>query len=250
LARLGAEASQGGPLPPTARDYGFLHPGRVNAEAVVAVRGNQYSVPIAHVGAPVTVRVHRARIAIWRDTTLVAEHARAPDGAHQRVVEPAHFAGLFARKPRAQVMLCREALLQLGEVAYQYVQELSRRHRAQLRAQVLGIYALYEQWGPSPLLAAMEVAAAHDAYSVTALRVLLTPPAVGPTDPAGPDRLVAVGQRPWLRALAVPAQAEIDRPLRHYEAYVRMAGDDGNRRPPAVLAEPVSSALVGNGGGQ
>ena len=33
--------------------------------------GNNYSVPIEHVGAPVTVRVHRERIVIWRDAELL-----------------------------------------------------------------------------------------------------------------------------------------------------------------------------------
>jgi len=37
------------------------------------------------------------RIVIWRDAELQAEHARAPDGAHRRVVDPAHFAPLFGR---------------------------------------------------------------------------------------------------------------------------------------------------------
>ena len=45
---------------------------------LVAVLGNSYSVPIAQVGAPVTVRVHRERIVIWRDAEWLAEHARAP----------------------------------------------------------------------------------------------------------------------------------------------------------------------------
>jgi hypothetical protein len=94
-------------------------PSRVSAEALVAVLGNSYSVPILHVGAPVTVRVHRERIVIWRDAEHLATHARAPDGAHRRVVEPAHFPPLFGRKPRAQVLLYREALLGLGSVATQ-----------------------------------------------------------------------------------------------------------------------------------
>jgi hypothetical protein len=33
------------------------------------------------------------------------------------VVEPAHSSLLFAKKPRAQVMLYREALVQLGQTA-------------------------------------------------------------------------------------------------------------------------------------
>ena len=39
---------------------------------VAALGNNSYSVPIAQVGAPVTVRVHRARIVIWRDAEWAA----------------------------------------------------------------------------------------------------------------------------------------------------------------------------------
>jgi hypothetical protein len=57
--RLTEEATRGDPLSATAHDYGFLHPGRVRMDALVAVLGNRYSVPVLHDGAPVTVRVHR-----------------------------------------------------------------------------------------------------------------------------------------------------------------------------------------------
>ena len=162
VVRLAEEAAKGGALPATARDgngtsdYGFLHPARVSPEALVAVLGNQYSGPVVHVGGPVTVRVHRARVVIWRDTTRLAEHARAPDGGHQRVVEPEHYSLLFAKKPRAQVMLYREALLQLGQPAKWYLSEVSHRRRACLREEVVGIYTLYQQVGAERLLAAMD----------------------------------------------------------------------------------------------
>jgi transposase len=121
LARLVEEVAKGGTLPRTAADYGFAEPGKVSSGALVAVLGNSYSVPIEHVGAPVTVRVQRQRIVIWRDAERLAEHARAPDGAHRRVRNAAHFAPLFGRKPRGQVMLYREVLLELGDVARVYL---------------------------------------------------------------------------------------------------------------------------------
>jgi hypothetical protein len=158
VSRLAAEVAKGYPVPKTAADHGFAEPGQVSSGALVAVLGNSYLVPIEHVGAPVIVRVHHERIVIWRDSELLAEHTRAPDGAHDRVVNPAHFAPLFGRKPRGQVMLYREALLGLGAVAQQYLSELSRRQRARLGTEVLAVYALYERCGAAELLAAMELA--------------------------------------------------------------------------------------------
>jgi transposase len=213
LARLAEEAARGGPLPASAADYGFPHPARVTGEALVPVLGNHYSVPSEHVGAPVIARVHRARVALWRDAERLAEHARAPDGAHRRVVEPAHYAALFGRKPRAQVMLYRQALLELGAVAARYVAELSRRQRSRLRQEVLGVYALYQQAGPGALLAAMGQAEQRGVYGAAYLQALLAPTARVTEPPPSPP--------PSGRLAGVPSQAEVDRALSSYEAFVR-----------------------------
>ncbi|HEX5501819.1 MAG TPA: IS21 family transposase [Thermomicrobiales bacterium] len=206
---LPREAAQGGALPATARDYGVLEHAQVSVEALVTVRTNRYSVPVAHVGAPVTVRLHRERVRLWRDTALVADHPRAPDGARRRVVDPAHFAPLFPAKPRAQAMLYRQALLELGEPAAAFMTELSRRQRARLGPEVLAVYALLEEHGVAALLAAMARAAGAGRYSAEALGALL-------------GRARARPAIPPLALPGVPSQAEIDRPLSAYEALVQV----------------------------
>jgi transposase len=209
LTRLGAEAAKGGRLPLTAHDFGLLESGLVSREALVAVVGNRYSVPVAHVGLPVTVRLHRERVRIWRDATCLADHPRAPDGARQRVIDPAHFAPLFPAKPRAQAMLYREGLLGLGGRAPAFLSELSRRHRDRLREEVLAVYALYEQAGADAVLAAMARADDAGTYTADALARLLT----GGSPLATPPALA----RP-----EVPPQHEIDRDLSVYEAWVEI----------------------------
>jgi transposase len=210
VARLPEEAVTGGALPPTAQDYGLFLPGQVSAEALVAVLGNRYSVPVAHVGAPVTVRVHHDRVRLWRDGVLLAEHRRAPDGARPRGVDPDHFAPLFPRKPRAQAMLYREVLLRLGGRAPAFLSALSQRHRAQLQEEVRAVYALYEQYGADDLLAAMALADDAGAYSAAALALLLAAPRSG-ADAA-----------PVLRRPGVPPQAAVDRLLSVYETWVHV----------------------------
>lgn len=223
-ALLVAEAGKGGPLPSTASDYGQFLPAQVSAEALVAVLGNRYSVPVAHVGAPVTVRVHRDRVRLWRDGVLLADHRRAPDGARQRVVDPAHFAPLFARKPRAQAMPYREALLGLGGHAPAFLSALSQRQRDRLREEVLAIYRLYECYGADDLRAAMALADDAGSYSAAALAVLLAAPR-----PA--LRPAAVLQLP-----GVPSQAAVDRLLSVYERWVHVdvATPAGSPTPEAV----------------
>jgi hypothetical protein len=214
-------------------DYGFAHPGRVSSGALVAVLGNSYSVPIAQVGAPVTVRVHRERIVIWRDAEWLAEHARAPDGAHRRVVDPAHFAPLFGRKPRAQVMLYREALLELGPIAAGYVGELSRRQRARLGEEILGLYALYERHGAGALLAAMASGTTQGAYGVAYLQAVLASPGPVP-EVSRPTPLPTVLPSSLLALADLPPQAEVDRALSSYESYVWIP-DHGDERATALV---------------
>jgi transposase len=208
--RMPAEAAKGGVLPATAHDYGLFLPGQVSAEALVAVLGNRYSVPVAHVGAPVTVRVHHDRVRLWRDGVLLADHRRAADGARQRLVDPAHFAPLFARKPRAQAMLYREVLLGLGGRAPAFLSALSQRQRDHLCAQVLAVYALYERYGADDLRAAMALADEAGSYSADALALLLAAPRP------------AAAPAPVLHLPGVPAQSEIDRLLSVYETWVQV----------------------------
>jgi transposase len=207
--RLAAEAVRGGRLPLTAPDFGLLESGLVSREALVAVAGNRYSVPVAHVGLPVTVRLHRERVRIWRDATCLADHPRAPDGARQRVIDPAHFAPLFPAKPRAQVMLYREILLGLGGRAPAFLGELSRRRRARLREEILAVYALYEREGAAALLAAIAQADEAGTYNADALALLLT-------------EGLPFATAPSLSLPGGPRQSEIDRALSAYEAWVEV----------------------------
>jgi transposase len=209
LARLVEESAKGGTLPVTAGDYGFAESGKVSRGALVPILGNSYSVPVEHVGAPVTVRVHRQRIVIWRDAELLAEHRRARDGDHRRVIDPAHFAPVFGRKPRARVMLYRDVLLELGDVARTYLSELSHRQRSRLGDEVLEVYALYERCGAGELLAAMELAYAQGAYGAAYLRALVSAP-----DVELPSQVIE------LTLADLPSQTEIDRALSAYEVYV------------------------------
>jgi hypothetical protein len=208
---LAAEAAKGGRLPLTAHDFGLLESGLVSREALVAVAGNRYSVPVAHVGLLVTVRLHRERVRIWRDATCLADHVRASDGARQRVIDPAHFAPLFPAKPRAQVMLYREVLLGLGGRAPAFLGELSRRHRPRLREEILAVYALYEQAGGEALLKARAQADEAGVYRAETLADLLG---------AQPPLPVAAPSPPLL---GLPRQSEIDRDLSSYEAWVEVA---------------------------
>ncbi len=169
VERLREEEAKGGMLPSIASDYGLLEAGRVSPEALVAVCGNRYSVPVEHVGTPVTVRLHRNRVRIWRDSVLIADHPRVPDGSRERIVDPVHLEPVLAGKPRARAMLYRDVLIGLGGQAPAYLGALSRQQRTRLQGEILEVWALYERHGRDDLLAAMALADEAGAYSAAAL---------------------------------------------------------------------------------
>lgn len=148
------------------------------------------------------------------------------------MVEPAHYALVFARKPRAQVMLYRDVLVQLGAAAAWYLSERSRRRRAHLREEILAVYGLYEEHGGAALLAAMAYATEHSAYSAEYLLVLLAHRGHGPTAPGALPPAAAAAEPVGPTLVDGPRQDEIDRHLSLYEAYVWAdppeAGPDGD----------------------
>lgn len=208
--RLRDETARGGPLPPSAHDYGLLRSVTVNAESLVRLAGNSYSVPVAHVGATLSARLARHEVRLYHNTTEIARHRRAADGARRRVVEPDHFRPLFTKKPRAQVMLYRQALLDLSPETAQYMSEVSYRRRERLRDEILATYALLLLHGREALIPAMAQADARGIYGAEYLEVLLA------ASPAG------MAHHPHL-ALDVPAQDAVDRGLEQYEDFVTVS---------------------------
>jgi hypothetical protein len=121
---------------------------------------------------------------------------------------------LFGRKPRAQVMLYRAALLELGPGVAGYVAELSQRQRARLGVEILGVYAVYQQHGAPALRTVLDQAAQQGLYGVGYLRALVAP---------GADELprVGPGRQPPLVLPDLPDQRQLDREFGDYEAYVQ-----------------------------
>jgi transposase len=208
--RVREEASQGGSLPHTAHDYGFPRSARVTAESLIHLRRNVYSVPIANVGTTVTARVYLDEVRIFYNTDEIARHRRAPDGGRRRVIDPEHFRPLFTKKPRAQVMLYRQALLELSPAAARYMSQVSYRRRDRLRDEVLGTYMLLMLYGRQALTDAMAQATVQGSYGHEYLEVILWP--------SLPDRLPS----PTL-TVDLPAQDEVDRDLEQYESFVTIS---------------------------
>ena len=85
---------------PTAFD-GYVESGaRVSSTCLVSVARNRYSVPCAHAGQRVSVRLYPERVVIVADDGIIAEHARAGERGHV-VYDWRHYIPLVERKPGA-----------------------------------------------------------------------------------------------------------------------------------------------------
>jgi hypothetical protein len=126
---------------------------------------------------------------------------------------PEHFETVFARKPRARIMVYRDWLVGLSATAADYVSLLCRKRYAEMDSQVTALYALAQQFGREAFLAALELAAQQQTIGAEYLGALLAQPrpraAHQDTDADLPIRLADV-----------PSQRAVERDLAHYEQYV------------------------------
>ena len=89
------------------------------------------------------------------------------------MVVPEHFEAVFAKKPRARVMLYRDWLVALSPDVATYISQVCRKYYDQMEAQILRLYALAQEVGESEFMAAVELAAEQQAIGADYLCALV-----------------------------------------------------------------------------
>lgn len=209
---LAEEQPKFGPLPPIAHDYGFFDSVKVSRESMVAIATNRYSVPCDLVGLALTARIYPTRIELFHGLEQVASHARQ-FGRNARIVIPEHFEAVFARKPRARVMVYRDWLVRLSSAAADYVSVLCRKRHADMDAQICALYALARRVGVDEFLAALSLAAEQQTIGAEYVSAIVAQPRPR-TAPPPPDAELLE------RLRDVPPQRAVERDLAQYEQYV------------------------------
>jgi transposase len=213
LARLAEEQRKFGELPVCAADYGLFDCVVVSRESMVSIESNRYSVPVHLVGRALTARIHREHIKLFADSELVAMHARASEGAQERIVNPAHFEEAFTRKPRARIMVYRDWLCGLSASSMGYVRDLCQKRRSEMTQQISQLYDLAQQQPRADFVTALELAAEQQMYGAEYIQAIL----------AVPSRSAPLSSAREASACSLsfgPAQQEVERNLAHYEQYV------------------------------
>ena len=128
-----------------------------------------------------------------------------------RVVVPEHFEAVFAKKPRARVMLYRDWLVALSPDVAIYVSQVCHKYYDQMDDQILRLYALAREVGETEFMAAVELAAEQQAIGADYVSALVRTPQSKGHRPS-PTPLPA-----WV---AAPRQVEVERDLADYERYI------------------------------
>jgi hypothetical protein len=200
LDLLAQERAAFGPLTTAPETYGLYRVATVNRESLVRVDGNQYSVPVGHLGQAVDVRILRDVIRISCDGVPLAEHARLT-GTGQRQRDPDHYAAALTDRPRARLVFDRDRLCALGPEVTAYVTVISQRRRRVLGEELGACLALEAQLGAEGLRRAAAACVARGTCGAEYLRLF-------------------AGAEPTLAVPDLPDQAAVDRDLAIYEAFV------------------------------
>ena len=143
----------------------------VDSEGYINYGNNQYSVPWQLVGELLPVRVTEDQLFVYdRRIKQLAKHLLIVGQTRKKQQDPAH------RPPRnrqQQVEQLRKQFTRLGEVAKEFLEGLLKRQRYGLKQaqRVLALLRLYER---ADVLAAMERAVRHHAYSFSSLERILS----------------------------------------------------------------------------
>jgi transposase len=201
--RLATERTALLPLPARPLDVSAVRAVLARSTARVRFETNEYSVPVRYVGQTLTLRADPFMVQVFAGAELIAEHARCYE--RQRHIEDfRHFVPVLLEKPGA---IPFAAVLRNGQLppAWEAFRRQLVARREDGNREFARILHLCLAHPVAAVGAALELAAAADAYSADAVRQLLhwateEPAGASPLDPA---RYPAYQQRQPAPDLAV-----------------------------------------------
>ncbi len=124
---------------------------------------NRYSVPPAYASKTLVLKVYPARLVLYHQDRVIAEHVRSYD-RHQDFEKPEHVEELLAQRRQARQQQHLTRFLALSPKAREYYQRLAEK-RGNPRHHVQKIVALSEIYGVEKVRRALEDALAYQAFS-------------------------------------------------------------------------------------
>jgi transposase len=132
---------------------------------------NSYSIPHTHVRRPVTLLASPTTVRVIAGTEELARHARSYDTG-QVIEQEAHVAGLVAATRQANPSTARDRLRLAVPAVLPLLERLAARGES-LRAHLVRLLALLDDYGPQELGAAIDRALERDALGAGAIAHIL-----------------------------------------------------------------------------
>jgi transposase len=140
-------------------------------DGFVQFETNYYSVPSEHIADILSLKATEQEILIYSpELELVAQHQRYPAGLGKRVENPDHFK---TKRVRYGLEPVREAFLELGDFAEEFLRGLTQRYPRNCGFQARSILRMKEHYQSDDIHRAMEHAIRYQAFEARAIERIL-----------------------------------------------------------------------------
>lgn len=150
-------------LAPHPYDCALIETALVNSQFRVRVDGNRYSVPAAHAGRKLLLKLYPERLCLYDGEKLATEHLRSYDRG-QDIENPEHARPVLERKRRADEQHLVKRFLALSPQAETYYRQLAER-KLSWRLHLRKIVALVDVYGVEKVERALADALVYQAFS-------------------------------------------------------------------------------------
>lgn len=208
-------------VPPTPYDTRITRAVGVNHQTRVEFQTNTYTVPPRFVGQTLTLKAGPDRVTLYHGDTEVASHVRSY-GRRKDVEDPVHTKAILATKRAGRADKQRDEFLALGPQADRFFEGLVERGHGSPDHHVERILDLVQEYGTTPVLAALERAIAFGAFGADYVQHILVQRCGEGLSTQKPDPL-SLSTRPDLAVHTVEVPD-----LSEYSDLTDMEDDDGS----------------------
>jgi transposase len=208
-----------------------------NADGFIEFETNFYSVPSGHIADILSLKATEHEISIYTpEIELIARHQRSPAGLGQRVENPDHF---LTKKRRYGLEPVREAFLELGEMAGEFLNGLTAKHPRNCGFQARYILRMKENYQSDDIHRAIEHALRYQAFEARAIERILRAKAI-------PRTLESIRNERARQELQKALPQITQRPLEQYSELFREDPEHGGRDDNQDQASPDDSKASGH----
>jgi len=209
------------PLPLHPYDTSEVYLKVCNAEGLINLETNHYSVPFGNMADILSIKATEHEILIYNpELDLIASHERQPAGAGRRIENPEHFK---TKKTRYGLEPVREAFMSLGEMAGEFLNGLTEKYPKNCGFHARYILRMKEHYESGDIHRAIEHALQYQAFEGKAIERILRARAV-------PRTLESIRNEKARQELQKALPKITQRPLEQYSELLRQENKDEEDR--------------------